>query len=193
MTTLRELAQVAFHREDAVHDDELHGVLGAAAEAALQVLHVVVLVVQRLGKRKAASVHDGGMVPVVADDEVVTGEKLRDDAGIHREAGGEAQGFVLAHECGELLFELDMDVQGAVQETGAGAAGTVLFEGLDARLDDAVVAGEACIGVGTEHEDLVSFHLHFRALFALYFSKIGVDPLLNHFLRQVLLGQPCMQ
>ena len=190
---LRELAQVAFHREDAVHDDELDGVLGAAAEAALQVLHVVVLVVQRLGEGKAAAVHDGGVVAVVADDEVIAGEKLRDDAGVHREAGGEAQGFVLAHEGGELFLQLDVDVQGAVQETGAGAAGTILLEGLDARLDDALVAGEAGVGVGTEHQDLVALHFDFRALFALDFTEIGVDPFLYHFLRQVVLRQPRMQ
>ena len=93
----------------------------------------------------------------------------------------------------ELFLELDVDVQGAVQETGTGAAGTILLQGLDAGLDDALVPGEARVGIGTEHQDLVSFHFDFRALFALDFTEIGVDPFLDHFLRQVVLRQPCMQ
>ena len=188
----RELAQVAFHGEDAVHDDEFDGVPGAAAEAALQVLHVVVLVVEGLGEGETAAVHDGSVVAVVADDVVVPGEKLGDDAGIHREAGGEAQGFVLAHEFGEFFLQLDMQVQGPVQEAGTGTAGTILAECVHAGLDDALVTGEACIGVGTEHEDVMSFHLHLGALFAFYFTEIGIDSLFNHFLRQVILGQPGM-
>ena len=189
---LRELAQVAFHGEDAVHDDEFHRVLGAAAEAALQVLHVVMLEMQRFGEGEAAAVHDGSMVAVVTDNIVVPGEELRNDAGIHREAGGETQGFVLAHEFGEFFLQLDMQVQGSVQETGTGTAGTILAECVHAGLDDTFVTGEARIGVGTEHQDAMSIHLHLGALFALDGTEIGIDSLFNHFLRQVILGQPGM-
>ncbi len=101
---LRQLGQVSFHGEYAIHHDELDRVLGAALEAALQVLHVVVLVVQALGEGESAAVHDGGVVTVVADDEIVLREELGDDTAVHGEAGGEHQGFVLAHELGQFMF-----------------------------------------------------------------------------------------
>ena len=186
---LRQLGQVSFHGEDAVHHDELHGILGAAFEAALQVLHVVVLVVQALGKTEPAAVHDGGVVTVVADDEVVLGEELGNDAAVHGEAGREHQGFVFAHKGGQFFLQLDVKIQRTVEETGAGAAGTVFLEGLDARVDNAVVSGESGIGVGAEHEDLLSVHGYFGSLFAGNLTEIRVDALLHHFLREVIFGQ----
>ena len=83
-----------------------------------------------------------------------------------------------------------MNVQRAVQEAGAGAAGTVFFEGFDAGVDHAVVSGEAGIGVGTEHHDLVTVHGHFGSLFAGYLPEIGINALFHHFLREVIFGQP---
>ena len=186
---LRQLGQVSFHGEDAVHHDELDGVLGAAAQAALQVLHVVVPVVQALGEAEPAAVHDGGVVTVVADDEIVLGEELGNDAAVHGEAGGEHQGFVFAHKGGQFFFQLNVEVQRSVEETGAGAAGTVFLEGLDAGIDDTLVSGEPGIGVGTEHEDLLSVHGYFGSLFAGNLTEIRVDALLHHFLGEVIFGQ----
>ena len=79
----------AFHGEDAVHDDEFHGILLATLEFELQVGHVIVLVAELLGHRQTAAVDDGGMVAVVADDVVVRTEECRDDATVHRKACGD--------------------------------------------------------------------------------------------------------
>ena len=106
----REFGKVAFHGKDAVHHNEFHGILGAALDAALQILHVIVLVVQAFGKGETPAVHDGSMVTVVADDKVVLGKELGNHAGIRGKAGGENQGFVLAHKLGQFLFQLDVDV-----------------------------------------------------------------------------------
>ena len=186
---LRQFGQVSFHGEHTVHHNELHGILGAAFEAALQVFHVVVLVVEALGKGQAAAVHDGGMVAVIANDEIVLGEELGDNAAVDGEAGGEDQGLIFAHEGGEFFFQLHVNVQRAIQETGAGATGTVFFQGFDAGVDDAFVTGEAGIGVGTEHEDLLTVHGNFGALFAGDLAEIRVNSSFLHLLRKVILGQ----
>ena len=45
-----QLGQITFHREDAIDNDELDGLLGQFLKHALQVFHVVVLVVELSGK-----------------------------------------------------------------------------------------------------------------------------------------------
>ena len=186
---LRQFGQVSFHGEHTVHHNELHGILGAAFEAALQVFHVVVLVVEALGEGQAAAVHDGGMVAVIANDEIVFGEQLGDDAAVHGEARGEHQGFVLAYKCGEFFFQLNVNIQRSVQKAGTGTSGAIFLEGFDTGVDDAFVSGKARICIGTEHEDLLPVHGYFGALFAGYLAEIGVDALFLHFLRKVILGQ----
>ena len=73
-----------------VHNDELHGLVGQCLEDVLQVLHVVVLVVQLLGKGESSSVNDTGVVAVVADDVVASSYHHGNDSGIDREASREA-------------------------------------------------------------------------------------------------------
>ena len=147
------------------------------------------LVVKALSKGEPTAVHDGCVVTVVADDEVVLGEELGDDAAVYGKAGGEHQGLVFANEFGKLPLKLYVDVQGAVEETGAGATGTVFLEGFDAGIDDAFVAGKACICVGAEHHDLVTIHGDLSSLFGCNLAEVGINALLNHFLGKVIFCQ----
>ena len=41
---------------------------------------------------------------------------VEDDAQVHHHAGGEDDGVFLAHQFGQLALQLDVDVEGAVQE-----------------------------------------------------------------------------
>ena len=147
------------------------------------------LVVEGLGEREAPAVDDGGVVAVVADDEVVAGQQLRDDSGIDREAGREAERFVLANKSREFFLELDMDVKRTIEETGTGTSGTVLAQGFHSGLDDALVAGKARVCVGTEHEDFVAVHFDLGSLLAYNLAEIGINPFLHHSLRQIVLCQ----
>ena len=132
---------------------------------------------------------DGSVVPVIADDEIVFGEKLGDDAAVHGEAGGEHQGLVFSNKLGKLFLQLDMQVQGSVEEAGTGTAGTIFLEGFNAGIDYTLVSGEAGIGVGAEHENLLAVHGHFGALLAGNLAEIGIKTLLHHFLGKVIFGQ----
>ena len=68
---LGQLCQVALHREDAVDNDELDGLVGQILQHSLKILHIVVLVVELLGKRKTTTVHNRSVVAIVADDVIV--------------------------------------------------------------------------------------------------------------------------
>ena len=174
-------SQVAFHGEDAVHDDEFHGILLATLEFELQVGHVVVLVAELLGHRQTAAVDDGGMVAVVADDVVVRTEECRDDATVDRKACGDTKGIVLTNEFCQFAFELDMYVERTVEEAASGTSAAIFAHGLHTGFDDAVVAGEGGIGIAAEHDDVVSCHVHFGTLLALDGTEIGVKAFGTHF------------
>ena len=68
---LGEFAEVTFHREHAIHHNQLNSFLRQLLEHTLQIVHIVVLVMQLTGKRKAASVHNRSVVTIVANDIVV--------------------------------------------------------------------------------------------------------------------------
>ena len=147
------------------------------------------LVVEALGKGETTAIHDGSVVTVVADDEIVLREELRDDTAVHGETCGEHQGFVLAYESCELFFQLHMDIQGSVEETGSGAAAAVFLQRLDAGVDDSFVSGESGVCVGTEHHNLVTVHGHLGSLFAGYLAEIRIDILFHHLLGKIIFGQ----
>ena len=111
-----QVGQVAFHRENAVDDDELDGLGSTLLQLALQIGHVVVLVFQTGGERKATAVHDGCVVAVVADDVVFATRQAGHHAGVDAETCGEAQGLVFAHELGQLTFELHVQIERPVEK-----------------------------------------------------------------------------
>ena len=117
-----EIAQVALHREDAVDHDEFHRIGSALLELLLQVVHVVVLEAQLFGHREATAVDDRGVVAVVAEDVVVRTEESGDDTAVDGKSGGEAERLLFAHKGGQLLFQLHVEVERAVEEAAAGAA-----------------------------------------------------------------------
>ena len=133
------------------------------------------------------------MVTVITENEIVLAYKTRDDAGIHRKTGGQAERFFLAYEGSQFLFELDMDIKRSVQEPRSCASGTIFLHRFDAGLDDTVVSGQSGIGVGSEHQDRVSTHLDFSSLLADDFPEVRINAFFLHLLRQVILGESFVQ
>ena len=173
-------SQVAFHGEDAVHDDEFHGILLATLEFELQVGHIVVLVAKLLGHRQPAAVDDGSMVAVVADDVVVRTEEGGDDTAVDRKASGDAEGIVLSHEFRQLALKLDMDVERTVEEAASSASAAIFAHGFHSGLDDAVVTSKGGIGIAAKHDDVMPGHVHFGTLLALYGTEIRVQTFGTH-------------
>ena len=80
-----------------------------------------------------------------------------DQAEVGVVAGGEDEAVFLAEKLGEGGLELLVQVERAVQEPAAGAAGAVAVQGAGGRLEHLGVVGQAEVVVGPEHDPLLAF------------------------------------
>ena len=77
-------------------------------------------------------------------------------------------------EFGNFFLQLNMKIERSVQEAAACTSRTILVESGLCLIDDTLIAGQARIGIRTEHEHFVSSHLNFGVLFACDFTEIGI-------------------
>ena len=171
----RQVGQVAFHAEDAVDHDQDPALAGDRLQEPFQVDHVVVLVLEGLGKGQTGAVKDAGVVLAVADDEVALARQRRDDAQVGLEPGAEDQGGLAPHEAGQPLFEFHVEIQIAVEKAGSRAARAVFCQGLRGGLLDPGIAGQAEVVVGPDHDYLLLVDDDLGVLSGLKLMEIRVD------------------
>ena len=172
---LIDLSDIALHREDAVGDDEFAVVGVVLLEETLEVFEVEMLVFVVGGEGYLLALHDGSVVTLVEIDEVVASGDAGDGARVGEEARGEEHDGILAQELAELVLELDMDVESAVEEGRAGAASTVFVDGGFGGFLDFGMVSKAQIGVGAEHKDFLTMNENLGVLFGRYGGEIRVD------------------
>ena len=174
---LRQLGDVAAHGEHAVGDDQ-HAVFAVdLLQNALQLRHIAVAVAQHLAVAHLAAGVDAGVVLPVADHIVVASHQRGDDAHVGLEAGAEGDHAVLPQESGQLRLQLQMQLQRAVEEPGAGTAGAVLLQRLHAGLDNLGVDGQAQIVVGAQHDATLALHDDLGILTGLQSVEVGIHAL----------------
>ena len=78
-----------------------------------------------------------------------------------------------AHPLGDLLLELEVQRDRAVEQARAGQPGAVLRQRVVRGLDDALVGGQAEVVVGAEHDPLGALHLDDGAGRALERAEVG--------------------
>ena len=100
----RKLCKVSLHGEHAVYDNQLDGFFWQLLKHALQILHVVVLVMQLCCKRKPAPINDGSVVSVVANDIVSTAYNRGNDTRIDGKTCRKADGVFLVLKLCKLFF-----------------------------------------------------------------------------------------
>ena len=98
------------------------------------------------------------MVALVGDHAIAPAHQAAYDAQVDLKPGGVQQHGFLAHQVGQFLLQLQVDVQRAVQEPGASATGAVLVHGSLGGQFDLGVVGQAKIAVGAQHQDLSAVH-----------------------------------
>ena len=133
------------------------------------------MISQHLSVAELAAVIDAGVILPVADDIVAAADQCADDAKIRLETGGEGHGAVLMDEIRQLRLQLQMHLQGSVEETGSGAAGAVLLKSLDTGLHDGGLHRQAQVVVGTEHDAAFAFHEDLHILPGFQRVEIGID------------------
>ena len=179
-----QVRDVAAHAEHAVGDDQGPRGFGDLLQTPLQIRHVVVPVAEHLAEAEPGAVVDAGMVLPIQDHIVASAHQGGDDAQIGLEARGEGHDRLLAEEPGQLLFQLQMHGQRAVQKPGAGAARAEVLQSPDAGLHHFGAAGEAQIVVGPQHDPPPALHDDLWPLPGLQGAEIGIDALLPVFIRQ---------
>ena len=182
-----QFTEVALHREDTVDDDEFDGFLWQFLEHTLKVLHVVVLVVELLGKGKSASVDNRCVVAIVADDVVVLTEQSGNNALVDAETSGEAQAVVFANKFGYFFLKLDMQIERTIEEAATCTTSAVFVECSLGSIDDALVASQTRVGIRPKHEHLMASHFHFRSLFSFDGAEIRIHICCHVFLRLTIL------
>jgi hypothetical protein len=163
---LVELRDVSLHGEDAVdHDEDATArIPGRDLELLLEVCHVVVLVLVVLAEAETTAVDDAGVVEVVEDGDVAASQQRGEHAEIHLEAGGEGERGVALHELGDLLLELDVDVEGAIEQPRPGGARAVHGDRHGGGLLHVGVARQSQVVVRAEHDELVALVGHHGVL-----------------------------
>ena len=98
LNNLRQFGQVALHREYAIDNNQLDSLVRQLLQHALQISHIVVLIVQLTSKRQTATVHNTCVITIVADDIVVLTNNHCQNALIDRESCREAQAIVFTNK-----------------------------------------------------------------------------------------------
>ena len=135
---LRQVDDVAAHREHAVDHHESPALVRHAVEARLEVGHVVVLEPQELAVAQLAASVDARVVLAVADHVVVHADERAYYAGVRLESRAEGERRFPAEELCDFLLKLDVQVESAVQEARAGTASAVFLDRLYAGLHHVV-------------------------------------------------------
>ena len=185
---LRQVRHVAFHGEHTVGDYQLHLVRLTLLQLRLKALHVVMLVLQVIGKRQPASLDNRRMVLLVQYDVILTSSQGRYHTKVHAESSGIYHGVLLAYIVGQTRLQILVDSKRAVQEWGTGKAGAVFAGSLHGRLDNLGMIGQSHIGIRPEHQHLPAVDHHLGVLLARYRPEIRVNTCRLGLLRRVIRG-----
>ena len=132
-------------------------------------------VTEHLCITQTASIIDRSVVLTVIKDVVIFSRDRGNDGKIRLETSGDRHTLFISRKLSNLLFQLQMQVQRAVQETATADTCSVFIECFVTCLDNRLVLREAEIVVTTEHDDPVVFHPDHRRLTTLQLVEIGVD------------------
>ena len=131
---------------------------------------------QELALGEQAAFDNAGVVALVAEHVFAFADQRADDAEVDLETGAVEQHGLLVDQFGQGRFQLQVDVQRAVQEPRAGAAGAVFLHRRPGGLLDLGMVGQAQVAVGTQHEDLLALDDDLGVLRGGNGAKIGVQP-----------------
>jgi len=154
-----KVCDVTFHGKHTVDDDQLVRVL-LAVQDQLKVFHVVVFVFSHIAKAETGTIDDRCVVRAVNNDGFLAAHQRTQHTLVDHEPGGKNQGLFLTHQRGEFFLQLNMDVQGSVEETTAGGACAVFGNGLGGGFFNLGVIGKPQVIVAAQHDDFLALVLN---------------------------------
>ena len=84
---LGKVCKISLHGENTIDNNKFYCLGTTFLKLFLKIFHVVVLILKASGKRKSASVHNGSVIAVVANDIVFTTSETRNNTTVYAEAG----------------------------------------------------------------------------------------------------------
>ena len=105
-----QIRDIAFHAEHALTDDEDLFLGRAVLQAPLEMIHVVVPEAYRARRRAQRPLHQAGMQIVIADHHVALLGQGAERRVIGLEPGAEYDCGLFMNECGQVLFQLYVNV-----------------------------------------------------------------------------------
>ena len=176
-----DLRDVPFHRVHAVDDDHLaHARMGL--ELAFQAGQVSVVKAHRLPVGHLGAVDDGGVIELVEEHHVPPTHQPRDQAEVGVVPGGEDDAVFFAEEVRQSGFELDVEIERAVEEPATGAAGPVRPEGARRGFQDFRMVGQAEVVVRPQHDPLAALDDDDRVFGFRDRTEVGVESRGLHFI-----------
>ena len=155
---LRQVGNISSHREHAVCDNQAAAALRNLLQLPPQVPHIVVPVAEHLAVAQLAAVVNTGVIFPVTDDVVMESNQSADDSQITLKPGGEGHHGLLMEELPQLRLQLQVHLQGPIEKSGTGAAGSIPFQGMNPSLYNLGICCQAQVVVGAEHDAALALH-----------------------------------
>lgn len=131
-----QIRNVAVHGKYAVCGDEFETCAVGGFQLFLQVRHIVILIAETLCLAETDAVDDAGMVQGIADDGVFGSEQSFEESAVRIETGTVEDRILRAEKCGDLLFQLLVNVLCAADESDGGKPVSAFLRAFLRRLDD---------------------------------------------------------
>jgi len=129
---IRQRSDVSAHTKDAIHHHQ-GGLALQAFQSLPQVRDVVVPKAPHLAIGELAAIHNTGVIVAVRHDIIAATDQGGDHTQVHAHAGAEHQASLFAHKVRQLLLELVVHRQVAVEKARTGTAGAIAPDGLQGR------------------------------------------------------------
>ncbi len=186
---LGQVGNIAFHREHAVGNYQFDFVGLATLELLFEALHIVVLVLERLGERQTTTLDNRCVVLLVPKYVVLSTGKSRHNTEVDAEACRINHYIFFAYVLGDTRLKLFVKVESAVKKRRAGTARAVLAGSLYGRFLYPRVVDKTRIAIGPEHKNPATVDYHFGILFRRNCAKIRVYARSFSFLRYSIFSE----
>ena len=172
-----EIGNIAGHAEDAVEDDQASRLFGHALEAIIQRGGRIVAERNKPCGRELASIDNARVVLAVAEDGIPLLGERDEGALVGKKTCGEQNGVLTTEKFGDSRFQLDMELDRAVEQARAGASSPVAARGFASGLDDSRILREAEVVIRPDHDFALAFADHIVAVGLLDRTEIRVESL----------------
>ena len=148
-----QVGDIAVHGEHTVGSNKLDAAVFGLFQAALEILHIVILVAPALGFAQPYTIDNGGVIQFVRNNSVFFTKNGFKKTAIGIEAGGIEDGILHAYKAGNTAFQFLMDALRAADEADGGKTKAPFIIRSLGGVDQLLIVGKTQVIVGA--------HIHY--------------------------------